>query len=144
MTTASRFEGATNYRAYTTMDRSTWLAASLAEGEPDKVQWIDDGSGLDCLIVRSHFGALCGFVGVDESHPWHGKDDSACTLGVHCGEPYCNHKPGVIIDVHGGLTYASLCDSDGDEARHICTSPHRAVRITCGGSASTARTMGTV
>lgn len=34
------------------------------DGEPDKMQWTDPATGLDCLIVRNTLGALCGYVGV--------------------------------------------------------------------------------
>ena len=63
--------------------------------EPDKVQWIDEATGLDCLIVRNGSGALCGYVGVAPEHPLHGVDydDDACPR----------------FDVHGGLTFADSC-----------------------------------
>src|SRR5437764_13906827 len=40
------------------------------DGEPDKLQWIDCGTGYDCLIVRAvHHGRLCRYVGLPPSHP---------------------------------------------------------------------------
>lgn len=60
--------------------------------EPDKAQWIDEATGLDCLIVRNRMGALCGYVGVPEGHPAHRQD-------------YDN----VDADAHGGLTFAGGC-----------------------------------
>lgn len=59
--------------------------------EPDRLEWEHDG--MNCLIVRNLSGALCGYVGVPESHPWH---------GVHYDEP--------SADVHGGLNYGSACN----------------------------------
>lgn len=68
------------------------------DSEPDRKHWIDSATGLDCLIVRNPVTyALCGYVGVPEGHPWHGKgyDD-------------------VDAEVHGGLTFADAC------TRHVC------------------------
>lgn len=66
--------------------------------EPDKAQWVDPETGLDCLIVRNRMGSLCGYVGVPSDHVAYGKfyDD-------------------VPVQVHGGLTYGDLCqESDED------------------------------
>lgn len=46
--------------------------------EPDKVQWLDEASGLPCLIVRGPMGALCGYVGVPEGHPFFKKKYGDC------------------------------------------------------------------
>lgn len=56
---------------YTTIDKSTWPRGPW-DDEPDKVQWEDAATELPCLIVRNGLGALCGYVGVPEGHPWHG------------------------------------------------------------------------
>lgn len=74
-----------------TQDKSAWGAGPWQD-EPDKAQWVDEATGLDCLIVRNYGGALCGYVGLPESHPLHGAD---------------YEKPNV--DVHGGLTFADGC-----------------------------------
>jgi hypothetical protein len=42
------------------------------DNEPDRVEF--ESLGLPCLIVRNPFGALCGYVGVPEGHPWYYKD----------------------------------------------------------------------
>lgn len=76
-------------------------------GEPDKAVWVDETTGLDCMIVRNSVGALCGYVDVGPDHPWHKVDYSACLEG--CGEGYCSHDPGSRVDVHGGLTFSDLC-----------------------------------
>lgn len=68
------------------------------ETEPNRKHWIDQDSGLDCLIIRNpHFLSLCGYVGVPRSHPWYGKsfDD-------------------LDVEVHGGLTFVGPC------VGHIC------------------------
>lgn len=70
--------------------------------EPDRLEWRHEG--FVCLIVRSPAtGALCGYVGVAETHPLYGK----------------SYDDIDSIDVHGGLTFAAPCTEDG----HICHSP---------------------
>jgi hypothetical protein len=66
--------------------RGAWL------NEADKYQYVDAATGLDCLIHRNGTGALCGYVGVPESHPMFATD-------------YEN----VSVEVHGGLTYSDFC-----------------------------------
>lgn len=104
-----------NYREYRTVDKSAWGRGAW-DGEPDKVQWIDPTTGLDCLIVRGPSGALCGYVGVDDSHPWHGKEYSASEIDV---------------SVHGGLTFSDPCAETGDESAHVChvAAPGRADHV---------------
>lgn len=65
----------------------------LWDGEPDKAQWVDEATGLDCLLVRGPMGALCGYVGVDRTHTAYGKD-----------------YDDMDVYVHGGLTFANRCD----------------------------------
>lgn len=93
------------YREYTTMDRTGWPVGPW-DDEPDKVQWQDDETGLPCLAVRNGMGAWCGYVGVDESHPMHGKD-----------------YDDVDVEVHGGLTFAGTCQPTTDESVGICHTP---------------------
>lgn len=78
--------------------------------EPDKAQWIDTVTGLDCLIVRNHMGGLCGYVGVQPGHKWHGKQYDE--LGEH-------------PDVHGGLTFSEFCaEGEGvEDGPYICHIP---------------------
>ncbi len=109
-------------REYRTTDKATWGAGEWQD-EPDKVQWIDDATDLDCLIVRGPSGALCGYVGVLPPHAWHGKHYNACTQPEPCGEAYCEHSIGSCLDVHGGLTYARGCQHSNDESRGICHIP---------------------
>lgn len=47
-----------NHREYRTIDKTGWPIGQWTN-EPDKVQWIDEATGLDCLIVR-HRG--CGHL----------------------------------------------------------------------------------
>ncbi len=74
--------------------------------EPTKAQWVDAATGLPCLIVRNHIGALCGYAGVSRDHPLHGK-------------PYVD----LDVDVHGGLTFADGCQHSKDESQGVCHVP---------------------
>lgn len=91
---------------YHTMDDKAgqWGDGPWVE-EPDKLQWTDSATGYPCLIVRNRMGALCGYVGVAEGHPYFGK-----------------HYDEVSVNVHGGLTFASLCQ-EGPEDHAICHIP---------------------
>lgn len=97
-----------NYREYHAM---TAVKATWGDGpwrsEPDKAQWIDAETGLDCLIVRNRHGSLCGYVGVPEGHP-------------NFAEDYDD----VDVNVHGGLTFSELClgvaaDAEATEICHV-------------------------
>ncbi len=86
-----------------TVDKSAWGEGPWQD-EPDKRQWVDEATGLPCLIVRGPLGALCGYVGVSEGHPYYGKE-------YDC----------VDADCHGGLTFAGhCCPSPEGEGRGIC------------------------
>jgi hypothetical protein len=103
--------GRVEHRTWTTIDKSGWGPGPWQD-EPDKEQFADEATaGLPCLLKRNRLGALCGYVGVPEGHPWFGKgyDDARAAGG---GYP----------SVHGGLTYADFCQ-DGPEAQTICHVP---------------------
>ena len=95
--------GPMEHKTWTAVDKATWGPGPWQD-EPDKEQWADEATGYPCLIVRNRLGALCGYVGVPEGHPWHGKD-------------YDDIEP--CPDVHGGLTYADSCQ-EGPEGETIC------------------------
>jgi len=76
------------------------------ENEPDKIQWVDEATGLDCLMHRNNGGAWCGYVGVAEGHPAFGKD-----------------YDDVDVTAHGGLTYGDFCQNTTDESFGICHVP---------------------
>ena len=80
---------------YRYMDKSSWIRRGEWDDEPDKLQWTDIDTGLVCLIVRGPVGALCGYVGVPEGHPWYKTD------------PYA--------DCHGGVTFTGFCQEANDE-----------------------------
>lgn len=116
-------------KEYRTVDKSNWGRGPWRD-EPDKMQWPDPATGLPCLIVRGPSGALCGYVGVPDTHPWHGKgyDEKvgACTDECTVTEDYeshYSHSVGGRIDVHGGLTFANACAHTDDESKHICHVP---------------------
>lgn len=61
----------------------------LIESEGDERSW--EHAGLACRMVRhDSLKHWCGYVGLPEAHPHHGKDYDS-----------------IDADVHGGLTYAS-------------------------------------
>lgn len=76
---------------YHTVDKSGWGQGPWQD-EPDKKQWLDEATGLPCLIVRGPTGSLCGYVGVPATHRYYGSD--------------YDH---VQADAHGGLTFAGKC-----------------------------------
>lgn len=97
-----------DYREYTNVDRTGWPSGEW-DSEPDKVQWQDEATKLPCLAVRNPRGGnWCGYVGLAEGHPLHGKhyDDD-----------------GVSVDVHGGLTFSDFCADTDDESKRICHVP---------------------
>jgi hypothetical protein len=109
-----------NYREYATRDKSGWGEGPWQD-EPDKVQWIDEETELDCLIRRSPGGAWCGYVGVGPEHPWYGLDYSGgCVNDPKCEESWCGHSPVSLVDVHGGLTFSESCAEIMSEAEGIC------------------------
>lgn len=90
--------------AYTTIDKATWGEGPW-QSEPDKLQYPDPATGLPCLIVRNHSGALCGYVGVPRGHPAYGQ-----------------HYDALELAVHGGLTFADTCQPDAKE-HGVCHVP---------------------
>ncbi len=80
--------------------------AKLGDGpwqeEPDKLFWVDEATGLDCMVVRGPMGALCGYVGVPPTHPW-----------------FMSDYDELPVNVHGGLTFAGMCH-ESDDGFGIC------------------------
>jgi len=74
------------------IDKSTWGDGPWQQ-EPDRLDFVH--AGYACLVTRHpRHGHLCGYVGVDETHPLF-------------GDPY--QETPEEIDVHGGLTYSARC-----------------------------------
>lgn len=87
--------------------------------EPDKLTWVDENTDLDCMIHRNRGGALCGYVGVSEGHPWFGKDYDNVRVPNQDDDEF-----GDWVDVHGGLTYADFCAPEtNDEGHGLCHVP---------------------
>lgn len=61
--------------------------------EPNRMAWRDAETGLQCLILRSRMGNLCGYVRVPRDHPLHGK---------HYRQRGIERR----ISVHGGITFS--------------------------------------
>lgn len=72
--------------------------------EADKVAWIDEATGLGCIMLRQEDGTLSGYVGVGPEHPLYGFETDAVPLSVSC-------------DVHGGITYSKECEVNRTELR---------------------------
>lgn len=81
-------------------NRNLW-AKGPWDNEPDKKQWLDEATGLPCLIVRNGWGALCGYVGLNNGHPWF-------------------EQLPVEADVHGGITFGDFCSPNGPDGPTIC------------------------
>ena len=61
------------------------------ENEPNRQQWIDPATGYRCLILKHHWGHLCGYIRVMRTHRLHGRPEKAQRL----------------LQAHGGLNFAS-------------------------------------
>lgn len=97
-------------RRWEHIDKSTWGPGPWLD-EPDKAQWIDETTGLDCLAVRNvAMGFWCGYTGVSEDHPAFRK-------------PYDDVDEYITEGVHGGLTFADKCDEHAEEGHGICHIP---------------------
>lgn len=79
------------------IDKTGW-ASGPWDNEPDREDF--RYKGVPCLILRNGVGALCGYAGVDSSHPLYEiSENDAClsahggiTYAGHCSEPIC-HVP---------------------------------------------------
>lgn len=89
-------------KTWATVDKSGWKRGEW-DNEPDKVHWVDEDTGLDCLIVRGPSGALCGYVGVPPTHPWYAVDYEKLDAVAH-----------------GGLTFSGECRPNAEESTGIC------------------------
>jgi len=95
-------------KTWNTMDKADWPSGEW-DNEPDKAHWVDESTGLDCLIVRNQLGGLCGYVGIPDGHKYFEKG-------------YDDVHDDTDIDVHGGLTFADKCSDETDESKGICHS----------------------
>lgn len=72
--------------------------------EADKVSWIDDETGLGCIMLRQKNGTISGYVGVGPEHPLFGFEAEAVPIGIS-------------NSVHGGVTYGKACEVNRFERR---------------------------
>lgn len=87
-------------RYWTYIDKTTW-GPGRWRSEVDKLDWIDQESGLRCLIVRNaNYGNLCGYVAVEPPHLLYGR--------------HVDDVPS--LEVHGGITWADNFVQDQPEA----------------------------
>lgn len=83
------------------IEKSNWPDGPW-KNEPDKVTWIDEETGLDCMARRApSVGAWCGYVGIKEGHPLYGKSYSSSEF--------------LNIIVHGDLSYSDYCQEEEKE-----------------------------
>ncbi len=85
-----------------TVDKSSFPRGEW-HGEHDRVEWRHND--LPCLMLRNpRSGVWCGYVGLSDGHPLHGKDfgDDACDA----------------LEAPGGITYSEEC------AGNICHNAH--------------------
>jgi hypothetical protein len=76
--------------------------------EPDKAVWVDAATALSCMIVRNSSGALCGYVGIPNTHEHYG----------------VTHDELYNLSCHGGLTFSSKCQEGVRECdRAVCHTP---------------------
>jgi hypothetical protein len=65
------------------IDKSSWGAGSWTN-EPDRVEWIDQATGMLCIASRHpEHGSWCGYVAINPAHPLHGKSFTEVNLTAH-------------------------------------------------------------
>lgn len=90
------------------VDRTGWEPGPWDDEPTDKAVWTDEATGYPCMINRHpQDGHWCGYVGVPEGHPLHGKSD-IWEAGV---------------DAPVDVNYAAPCMEDGAEENSICHIP---------------------
>lgn len=67
------------------------------EGEPDRLEFVDEATGFKCLIRRNRLKAFCGYVIIPEE---------LINVAKNKREDIEN------LDVHGGVTYFKMKDED--------------------------------
>jgi hypothetical protein len=64
------------------------LPSGVWSGEPDFLEF--RVFGFECHAKRhDSMGHLCGYIQVDATHPWYGKDYNNVDVEVHGGLTYC-------------------------------------------------------
>lgn len=95
---------------YKLHDRSNWMRGPWDREPYDKLVWVDQNTGLDCMMLRNEKGAWCGYAGVPSSHSMFGVE-------------YATSQQMWEICVHGGITYTAECHGDvchmAEEGDHV-------------------------
>lgn len=68
------------------------------------------------MLRDTHGGFLCGYVGVPSDHPLWGWDKGAVSADIG-------------IEVHGGITYARLCQAGPSPARRLAVEARRICHV---------------
>lgn len=89
-------------RDFKPIDRSEWPSGPW-DDEPDRIEWVDEETGLPCLMKRNHAGTWCGYAAVNPGHPLH---------GIGYEDLVFSDDPSADIEVHGGLTYSGFCEGE--------------------------------
>ena len=113
-------------------DKTKYGVAGPWDNEPDQEHF--EHMGYPCKMKRNGTGIWCGYVGVPESHPWHGKkytDDvpvsqgtidrqfdmeKVSTLSMLCQDQNELESGSLqiclAVNAHGGLTYSGAGPND--------------------------------
>lgn len=67
--------------------RKNWPPGPWDKEPFDKMNWIDEATSLDCMMVRGPMGSWCGYVGVPPGHLFHGKQYGQCLKGCYPENP---------------------------------------------------------
>jgi len=67
--------------------------------EADKIGWIDEETGIRCIILRQKNGSLSGYAAVDPDNPLFGYTHDALPADL-------------ASSVHGGVTYGKDCEEN--------------------------------
>ena len=83
-------------------DRTEWSRGPWDLEILDKAVWVDEKTGLDCMIKRNVSGAWCGYVGLPSTHSAFKAEYWDVNVDVHGGLTYSNHCAGDICHLHDG------------------------------------------
>lgn len=90
------------------IDRKRWGSGPW-DGEPDRAEWRDAATGLPCLAQRIDMGTWCGYVAVPPEHRMHPHNAAARVAARERLEKDPDADPDDWLEVHGGITYGSMC-----------------------------------
>jgi len=104
-------------------DRNQWQQPEIIpenERTLDKQQWLDEETGMPCLMVRNFSGVWCGYVGVNNNHPLYGIGYGAgYASDVDLDKDQSDMLNAAHNAAHAELTFSSKCSPD-DKEHGIC------------------------